>query len=176
MTHIWSLDAWKNHIDMSRAGYRSGLHLRFEKGTLPEIREFLMDFAGWLRKEYFFPLCVNVYIKNARHIKAMDGDLVVGTIWRPVDYNTFPYIRLAVGDYAELVIERGREGAKWAILHTFAHELTHYFQHINNLNLTPIGEERQATIYAGYILDEYAGHYTKDDSVCSLSCDSETVK
>ena len=43
-----------------------------------------------------------------------------------------------------------------AILLTIAHELTHYFQWINALKLTPIGQERQATKYARYILDEYA--------------------
>lgn len=43
-----------------------------------------------------------------------------------------------------------------ATLSTIAHELTHYFQWINSLQLTPIGEERQAARYAGYILDEYA--------------------
>lgn len=36
------------------------------------------------------------------------------------------------------------------------HELTHYFQWVNSLNLTPIGQERQATKYARYIMDEYA--------------------
>lgn len=37
-----------------------------------------------------------------------------------------------------------------------AHELTHYFQWINALKLTPIGRERQANAYARYITDEYA--------------------
>ena len=36
------------------------------------------------------------------------------------------------------------------------HELTHYFQWINALELTPIGMERQATKYARYVLDDYA--------------------
>lgn len=155
MIHIWCLSAWEKNIDTSRDGYKIGLRLHFEKDVLAEVREFLIHFTKWLRKEYYFPLRVNVYIKQARRIKANDGELVVGTIWRPADYNAFPYIRLAVGDYAELVVERGMEGAKWAILHTFAHELTHYFQHINDLRLTFVGEERQATIYAGYILEEY---------------------
>ena len=32
----------------------------------------------------------------------------------------------------------------------------YFFQWINALKLTPIGQERQATNYARYILDEYA--------------------
>ena len=50
----------------------------------------------------------------------------------------------------------GKDSALTAILSTIAHELTHYFQWINALKLTPIGQERQATNYARYILDEYA--------------------
>ncbi|MCL2670548.1 MAG: hypothetical protein FWF10_00740 [Clostridiales bacterium] len=41
-------------------------------------------------------------------------------------------------------------------LFSLAHELTHYFQWINGIQLTEIGEERQATCYANWILDEYA--------------------
>ena len=37
-----------------------------------------------------------------------------------------------------------------------AHELTHYFQWINSIKLTPIGKERQATNYADYVLEDYA--------------------
>lgn len=43
----------------------------------------------------------------------------------------------------------------WSILGTLAHELTHYFQYINQLELTRIGEERQATVYSDYILSDY---------------------
>lgn len=50
----------------------------------------------------------------------------------------------------------GKDSALTAILITIAHELTHYFQWINALHLTPIGQERQATKYARYILDDYA--------------------
>ena len=63
---------------------------------------------------------------------------------------------IAAGDYDDLCRKWGRDNALAAILNTIAHELTHYFQWINSLQLTPIGEERQAARYAGYILDEYA--------------------
>jgi predicted SprT family Zn-dependent metalloprotease len=50
----------------------------------------------------------------------------------------------------------GKDDALARILATIAHELTHYFQWINNLKLTPMGRERQANQYAGFILAEYA--------------------
>lgn len=153
--HIWYLDDWKNYIDIQKENHRTGLRLRFEKEVDSQVRAFCIRFAKWVRKEFFFPIRLNVYIKADYRIKAMDGEYVVGTFWRPVDYNEEPYVRLATGDYQELKQKRGEEQAMWAILRTFAHELTHYMQHINGLELTPIGEERQATMYMDYILWDY---------------------
>ena len=67
-----------------------------------------------------------------------------------------PYIRIAVGYYQEQTQKRGVDNTLATILWNIAHELTHYFQWINNLELTPMGEERQATNHANRILDEYA--------------------
>ena len=86
----------------------------------------------------------------------MDGEQVVGTFFRPYNYNIESHIRIAAGDYIEMLEKWGKESALTAILITIAHELTHYFQWVNNLSLTKIGEERQATRYARIIIDEYA--------------------
>ena len=97
-----------------------------------------------------------IYWYNNRR-KAKDGELVAGTFWRPdgFDQDNAPYVRIATGDYRELIMGRGKKEAMWSILGTLAHELTHYFQYINQLDLTPIGEERQATVYSDYILSDY---------------------
>ena len=52
--------------------------------------------------------------------------------------------------------EYGKENAPASILLSAAHELTHYFQWINGIQLTELGYERQAKRYAELILDEYA--------------------
>ena len=62
----------------------------------------------------------------------------------------------AGADYADLADLHGRDNALAAILSSLAHELTHYYQWINVLPLTDRGRERQASIYARRILDEYA--------------------
>ena len=67
-----------------------------------------------------------------------------------------PYIRLAAGDYAALTAQRGKDNALASVLSCLAHELTHYYQWINALSLTPVGRERQAARYARYILYEYS--------------------
>lgn len=154
--NIYRLKKWENILDMNKVGLRSGLRLHFDKNVNKDVRSFCIAFASWLRTEFEFPLRVNVYIKGEYRIRAKDGDFVVGTCWRPESYDVLPYIRLATGDYEELLIQKGKDQAMWAILHTFAHELTHYYQHINNIQLTQIGEERQASLYANRILLNYA--------------------
>ena len=77
-------------------------------------------------------------------------------------------MRIATGDYQELVAERGKKEAMWSILGTLAHELTHYFQYINQLKLTRIGEERQATVYSDYILSDY-DEYLSSKMVSGIS-------
>ena len=81
MYHIWTLDNWEKNIDLTREGHRSGLRLRFDKGTDDEVRRACKEFAVFLRKEYFFPLRVTVYVKNAVRLTAMDGEKVAGTFW-----------------------------------------------------------------------------------------------
>ena len=80
-----------------------------------------------------------------------------GTFWFiEDDFKQQPYIRIAAGDYYDMCNKWNKDRALTAILLTIAHELTHYFQWINTIKLTPIGQERQATSYARYILDDYS--------------------
>ena len=159
--HILYSQNWKKVLDIESLEIMRGLRVRVDRGVDDKVRSFCLDFAKWLRKEFGFPLRVNIYIKESYRIRAKDGDLVVGTIWRPDDMSNFPYIRIATGDYTELVEERGVEQAMWAILWTFAHEIVHYFQHINGLQLTLRGEEIQASRGAQYILDAYNKYLTQ---------------
>ena len=157
MDHIWTIENWEQNIDLMEEGHRTGFRLRFDSGIDPEVRRACKEFAAFLRKEYFFPLRVVAYIKNKKKIRAMDGDLVYGTFWSMEDdYTVEPHIRVAAGDYLNLCDRWGKDSALTAILLTIGHELTHYFQWINALELTPIGMERQATKYARYVLDDYA--------------------
>ena len=95
-------------------------------------------------------------MKHSKHIKALEGDMVNGTFFMPLDNLKVPYARVATGFYHDDLLERGKDNSLASVLLTIDHELTHYFQWINNIQLTEIGEERQATIYARLILDEYS--------------------
>ncbi len=154
--HIWTIENWKKIPELCRDDRRVGLRLRMDKDVDPEVRRACKDFAKWVRQEYYFPVRIPVYVKSAVRIKAKDGDRVCGTFFRPDNYRVEPYARIATGDYPDLCKKWGKDSALTSILFTLAHELTHYFQWINNLPLTSSGEERQATRYSQYILEEYA--------------------
>lgn len=82
--------------------------------------------------------------------------MVSAVFFEPSNYYDEPYISIAIGDYDELLEQFGRDNAIAAVLRTVAHELTHYFQWINNIELTEIGYERQAVRFADLIVGAYA--------------------
>lgn len=168
--HLWYLEKWKKYIDFNSGEYETGVYMRFDKDVDGRVKCFCKEFGKWLRREFVFPIRITIYVKDKYRIKAKDGDLVVGTFWRPEGFekDNMPYARIAVGDYLELVNQKGEEEAMWAILGSIAHELTHYFQYINNVKLTPIGEERQATVYSDYILGDY-DEYLNTQRVSEIS-------
>ena len=151
--NIWKIDKWKNYY--SEHPCRSGLRVRYEKKVDPEVKRAIKECIAWLRSEYTFPKRVRIYVKETRRVRSMYGDMVCGTFFRPADRNREPYIRVAAGDYEELLEECGKDNALAGILNTVLHELTHYFQWLNDLDLTLIGEERQATNYARNIMYDY---------------------
>ena len=155
--HIWTSEEWKTNPHIASAR-RTGLRLVIECSVDKDLGASCRRFAQWIRKEYYFPLRVPVYIKGARFIKTMDGDTAVGTFFEPDTFNMEPYIKIATGDYSDLLESIGRDNAIASILNSISHELTHYFQWINGLTskLTPIGIERQATMYSHFIVDEYS--------------------
>ena len=150
---IWKCDRWKEIYQ----GYeiRNGLRLRFEAGVDEEVKNALKDFAKYLRKEYFFPIRVPVYVRYTMKIMARDGDLINGTFLGPYNKLEEAYIRIAVGDYCQEKAKIGKRDVLISYFYVIAHELTHYFQWLNQIEITEIGEERQATRWADIIVKNY---------------------
>ena len=144
-------------------GPRAGLRLRFQPGVDPEVRAACIRFAAWLRRTYVFPVRVPVYVKAAATVICRDGEEASAVFFGPDDPAQEPYIRLSAGDYPTLRQRWGRDGALGAILHSLAHELSHYFQWLNHHDAWLSDEpetdrrmERQAVYYADAILNDYA--------------------
>lgn len=152
---VWTSIDWVKNLQ-NNDNRRSGIRFRYDKTVHPEVKRAFMQFANWLRTQYSFPLRVVVYVKGAEMIRARDGENVVGTFFEPFSYADEPYIRVATGDYIELAEQSGKDNALASILWSLAHELTHYYQWINNVKLTDVGKERQASKLANQIIDEYS--------------------
>jgi hypothetical protein len=141
---------------MNNSYPRKGLRIRCDKEVHPEVRRACLEFAKWVRKEFDFPIRVVVYLKKDYQIKSQaDKGLVSGTFFGPYDKNLEPYIRIATGDYLELLEENGQDNALWAIIGTFAHELGHYYQWIDD-ELDDEDAEEGAENNREYMLDLYA--------------------
>lgn len=153
MSHLWQLNKWRTFY--SGLDCRTGLRLRFDKGVDEELRQIILDFAKWVRREFDFPIRVVAYIKASEYIRAKDGEMVSATFFWLDDRTLEPYIRVAAGDYYKNAKKWGKEEAIAATLRSLAHELSHYYQWLNDLKLTPMGEERQANSYAYAIVEEY---------------------
>ena len=103
MEHIWTIENWEKNINLHEQGHRTSLRIRFDKDIDSEVRKSCKEFVSFLRKEYFFPLRVVIYVKNVKKLIAMDGDKVYGTFWSMNDdYSVEPHIRVAAGDYNDL--------------------------------------------------------------------------
>jgi hypothetical protein len=127
-------------FNIQRVGFpREGLRIRSEKGVNPEVRSACIEFGKWLRYNMEFPIRVVVYLKEDYLIKNITTkEMVSATFFAPYEKNVEPYIRIATGDYEELIKQRGREDAIFAILESIAHEVTHYQQWLED---RPIDEE-----------------------------------
>lgn len=150
------MNIWKNNKYVCESA-RKGLRFRFDKKVDPEVRRACLEFGAWLRSVYFFPIRINIYYKSQYKVKALDGEYVSATFFGPFSKSQEPYIKISTGDYQELLSEWGKDNALVSIIVSIAHELTHYFQWLNdNLELTDATLEKQACYYGNKIFKEYA--------------------
>lgn len=154
--HIWTIEKWKKEIPMSIVQSQSRVIVYADKGIDNDLKTACVQFTEWLKQEYFFPIPICIYLKNETILKAMDGGTAVGTFFEPPSFVASPNMRIAVGDYDELVVSDGRDNAIATILTVIAHEMTHYFQWINGIHLPGIILEWQASRYSRLILSEYS--------------------
>lgn len=151
---VWERLDWTQYL--SSRPHRVGIRIRFDREVDPIVKNSISTFIKWTKEVYTFPLRVIVYVKSTERIKAKDGEMVCGTFFRPDDYGVEPYIRVATGDYGLLAKSVGMDNALARILETLAHEMTHYYQYVNKVNLSYRGEEIQASKTASIVLDLFS--------------------
>ena len=111
-----------------------------------------------MRKEYEFPIRVPIYFKNTLFLHTLSGEVASASFFAPYDKSVEPYIRIAVGDYYDLLAKWGKDDALAAILSSMIHELSHYFQWLkDDYNIGNDQKlEKQAKYYVREILLDYA--------------------
>ncbi len=132
------------------------IKISFDSGVDSEVKRACREFVNWIKKEYFFPKCIRIYFKDTYQIKAKDGENVSAICFLPFDMKEVPYIKISTGDYEELIMKIGKDNALAAILNSLAHELTHYYQWVNNSNVSDEKMEIQAKQCARRIIRKYA--------------------
>lgn len=147
----WKCKKYRKIYDDS---VRTGIYLRFEKGIDPRLRALFLDFARWLRIKYEFPLRVNVYIQNREKVRLLSGAMAFGS-FRWFGAMDEPYIRIPAAYDVESTPERSVQETHESILSSFVHELTHYFQWVNQLEQTDRSSEWQANYYRYRIIEQY---------------------
>ncbi len=153
---LWLCADWSEYVDTNR---KSGLYLHFEKGVHSSFRKCMIDFAKWLRHFFEFPVAVNVYIKTAEFIYTQEGEPCSALIRQPYDKARNPYIKIATGDIVHLLGTMQEDDAFHFLRISLAHELSHYFQWIKNIENVDI--ERQAKYY-GEVIDADYYWYLQD--------------
>lgn len=154
MRKLWSEAFWRDHI--TEKEHRCGIRVRFDNGVNNEVRRACKEFICWLRRDYCFPIRVPIYFKSTKTVRTRSGESASAVFFGPFDKEVEPYIRIAVGDYDDMLSKLGKDNALAAILCSIAHELSHYFQWIADCELPDAALERQALYYAHAILDDYA--------------------
>lgn len=165
---IWLSEKWMSNPKICIPDRKDGLRIFYDKEVHPEVKAAFQRLAAWIRERFYFPVRVNARICSAERVTARDGSRSVGLCFMPDNQAENCQIKIATGDYEKLVRERGTLQARIAIILPFLHELTHYYQWINSVELTPVGEERQAARYA----DDLMGEYLHDIGVLNRLDDS----
>lgn len=146
---LWNSFKTKNNDRKSS----QGISLSFEKGIDPDLRNEYIRFVKWLRKNYIFPIHINVYVLNCEKVKLLDGRLAYGSFRWYSKRN--PRIKIpSLINYADFQGMTKREIYD-SVLSSLVHELTHYYQWLINPQQDDHSSERQANYYRFRILDKY---------------------
>lgn len=128
-----------------------GLRIRGHRGH-SDVHAATLRFARWLRSVESFPVRLPVYLSPHAYLRTVDDEIATASFFAPYDPSVEPYIRIATGDYPELLVSHGRDDALAMFLNSMAHELVHYRQWIDTGNIT----ERGVVVRARNIVDRYA--------------------
>ena len=118
MNDLWYIETKENN----------GIYLRFAKGVDIGLKKKIQAFCRWVRRNYVFPIKLNIFISDAPYIvNSQTGEKVSATIFLPDDRSN-PLARISTGNYLKDIERIDLFSADCNVLASIAHEITHYFQ------------------------------------------------
>ncbi|ATW27220.1 HEAT repeat domain-containing protein [Candidatus Formimonas warabiya] len=110
-----------------------GLYVQYEKGVNYDVRRGSINFVKWIRGNMEFPIQLTIFLTNNYQITTKQTkELVSAVFWGPYSLEEKPYIKVATGDFEDLVCQMGKYSAIAATLNSITHELIHYQQWLIN--------------------------------------------
>lgn len=147
--NLWQTFEKKNCSDFEN----HGISFHYEKGIDNNLKKLYLSFSKWLRKDYVFPVHINIYILNCEKIRLRNGNMSYGCFrWYP---NKTPLIKIPSSIEKELLKEYTTEEIYEQILSSLVHELTHYYQWVLDLSQSNATSERQANYYRYRIIEKF---------------------
>ena len=142
---------WENYSVKNCSAPTAGLRLHFDSGIDPALRGKFILLAKRLRKNYVFPVPVNIRIVNLEKVTLRSGRKVYGSFrWYP---RRSPGIKVAAAYEAEELSRCGKDELDVMILSSLIHELTHYYQFCSDLEQSDSVSERQANHYRYSVIE-----------------------
>lgn len=120
--YIWIERKYRTNFDKSSA---AGIRVTYDKHLDRELVEQTKALVQYLRKEYYFPIRVNIALTDHRRYHSdRDGHIYYGIFYHNdfVPLSSMPYPQIAVA--AQLWKHMSIDDVHFTLLH----ELTHYFQ------------------------------------------------
>lgn len=121
------------------------IKLYLQPSVKPLLAQKILAFLEWFEQEYEMPEKLNMTITGARHIINIEGQKVLGTCYCPNDRSKSMSIKIATGDFFEMLKKEGKENAIYRIFHSILHELQHYYQFANDWALDEDEADEVAT-------------------------------
>jgi len=164
---LWVTNTAENKAFYSDSS-KDGIYLHFDKDVDDVLKRDINAFIKYLRREFYFPIKCNIYIKSSPFFPSnKKGKTCNGIFFKNDEYkNIYPQIFVATGDVNN----------KYNVFFVLCHELTHYFQWYFMLEKdhSDKGLEIQATKYANDIVSDY--YYATEDRSSIIESPSLPIK
>ncbi|MFH2031711.1 MAG: hypothetical protein ABIJ40_14010 [Bacteroidota bacterium] len=145
------MQKWK--ITHASKNIRHGIVI-FSEDSIPQnIKDEFSQFNKWLMNHFDFPIQIKLMLINSEKVQMTNGNWTYGIFkYSPSRY---PIIKMPIAS-GELI---------WDIediLGSYVHELTHYFQWLNQYEQTDEESERQANYHRYRIIRNYYKDIERD--------------